>query len=150
MRFEVLLARIRTQLRLKHLQDQLRNSIDELEELQQLRADFVAMITHDMKAPLTSIMGVSSMLKDGILGDCPSDQFQEALNNVYENSHQLTRLINDFLTFSRIEAGKLEILSRAGGYESFYSSNDLSSDVFCRSEKNQALIIALPKIFLRL
>ena len=112
---EVLLARIRTQLRLKHLQDQLRNTIEELEELQQLRADFVAMITHDMKAPLTSIMGISSMLKDGILGECPSPQFQDALNNVYENSHQLTRLINDLLTFSRIEGGEAGNPIRTGG-----------------------------------
>jgi len=107
---ETVLARIRTQLRLKRLQDELKQSIQQLEELQGLRADFVAMITHDMKAPLTSIVGFSSMLLDGVAGNCPSEDFQEALTNIRNNGHRLTRLINDFLTFSRIEAGKLEIL----------------------------------------
>lgn len=107
---EILMARIRTQLRLKELQDELHRTIGELERLQQLRADFVAMITHDMKTPLTSIMGGSSMLLGEALGACPSPEFRTELARIFENGHKLTRLINDFLTFSRIEAGKLEIL----------------------------------------
>jgi signal transduction histidine kinase len=107
---EILMARIRTQLRLKELQDELHRTIGELEQLQQLRADFVAMVTHDLKTPLTSIMGGSSMLLEEALGACPSPEFRSELARIYENGHKLTRLINDFLTFSRIEAGKLEIL----------------------------------------
>ncbi len=107
---EILMARIRTQLRLKELQDELHRTIEELERLQQLRADFVAMVTHDLKTPLTSIMGGSSMLLGEALGACPSPEFRSELARIYENGHKLTRLINDFLTFSRIEAGKFEIL----------------------------------------
>jgi signal transduction histidine kinase len=107
---EILMARIRTQLRLKELQDELHHTIEELERLQQLRADFVAMVTHDLKTPLTSIMGGSSMLLGEALGACPSPEFRSELARIYENGHKLTRLINDFLTFSRIEAGKFEIL----------------------------------------
>jgi len=107
---EILVARIRTQLRLKQLQDNLKKTIQELEELQRLRSDFVAMITHDMKAPLTSIVGFSTMLLDGAAGDCPNKEFQDGLTNIFNNGRKLTQLINDFLTFSRIEAGKMEII----------------------------------------
>ncbi len=106
---ETVLARIRAQLRLKRLQDELKQTIHQLEELQRLRADFVAMVTHDMKAPLTSVVGFSSMLLDDALGRCPSGEFRVALRNIYDNGRKMTQLINDFLTFSRIEAGKLEI-----------------------------------------
>jgi two-component system, sensor histidine kinase and response regulator len=104
----ILLARIRTQLRVKQLQDALKKSIQELEHLQQLRSDFVAMITHDMKAPLTSIVGLSGMLMEEEPGALPTEEFRESLGNINTNGRKLTQLINDFLTFSRIEAGKLE------------------------------------------
>ncbi len=104
----ILLARIRTQLRVKQLQDALKKSIQELEHLQQLRSDFVAMITHDMKAPLTSIVGLSGMLMEEEPGAPPTEEFRESLGNINTNGRKLTQLINDFLTFSRIEAGKLE------------------------------------------
>lgn len=106
---ETMLARVRTQLRLKGLQDELKKTIQELEELQRLRADFVAMVTHDMKAPLTSVVGFSSMLLEKDLREFPLAEFRDALSNIHNNGRKLTQLINDFLTFSRIEAGRLEI-----------------------------------------
>lgn len=107
---ETLLARIRTQLRIKYLQDSLKATITELQRLQQMRTDFVAMITHDLKAPLTTIVGFAQMLQEGVLGEPPGEKFRKRLEQIEENGQRLTRMINDFLTFSKIETGRLELI----------------------------------------
>lgn len=73
--------------------------ITKIKALEQMRSDFVANVSHELKSPLTSIKGFSETLK--YVEDKPTrDKF---LDIIYIESERLTRLINDILTLSELE-----------------------------------------------
>jgi two-component system phosphate regulon sensor histidine kinase PhoR len=82
------------------------HEITELRRLEQVRQDFVANVSHELKTPLTSIQGFAETLLAGALED-PSNgrRFVEIIRN---HALRLSRLTDDLLKLSRIEAGKLE------------------------------------------
>jgi signal transduction histidine kinase/tetratricopeptide (TPR) repeat protein len=79
---------------------------EELRALDEMKSDFVAMVSHELKTPLTSILGYSStMLRywDGL----PDADRMEYVRTIDRQSHRLARLVSDLLEMSRIEAGYL-------------------------------------------
>ena len=77
-------------------------------ELDQMKADFVAMISHELRTPLASMKMFISNLLDGIEGEINEGQ-QDTLSRVAKNVDRLSRLINDLLDLSKLEAGKMQI-----------------------------------------
>jgi signal transduction histidine kinase len=74
--------------------------------LSQLRTDFVANVTHELKTPLTSIRMFAETLQ---LGRASSEsERQESLDVIVGETERLTRLINTVLDFSKIERGQKE------------------------------------------
>lgn len=75
--------------------------------LEQLRADFLSMITHDIKVPLTVILGYTEMLTDPEPppGEIPKD----ILTRIRESGERIHALVCNFLDLSRIEAGRLRL-----------------------------------------
>jgi signal transduction histidine kinase len=69
------------------------------------RRQMTADIAHDLRSPLSIIMGYTEMLRDGIL---PGDQETYAL--LHEESKQLSRLVEDLRTLSLADAGELTLL----------------------------------------
>jgi two-component system phosphate regulon sensor histidine kinase PhoR len=81
------------------------HEITELRRLEQVRKDFVANVSHELKTPLTSIQGFAETLLGGALEDPKnSRRFVEIIRN---HALRLSRLTDDLLKLSRIEAGKL-------------------------------------------
>ena len=79
---------------------------EELKELDQLKSDFVSMVSHELRAPLTNINGsIELMLADEEMD--PESQ-RAMLRIIGEQSSRLTRLVQGILNVSRIEARKLE------------------------------------------
>lgn len=73
--------------------------ITKIKALEQMRSDFVANVSHELKSPLTSIKGFAETLK--YVEDKPTrDKF---LDIIYIESERLSRLINDILTLSELE-----------------------------------------------
>lgn len=79
-----------------------------LTEIEEVKADFISMLVHDLRSPLTSIRGFSDVLVQGMLGPL-SDEQKEALENIQGGSNRLLALIEDILHLSKLEAGKMEI-----------------------------------------
>ncbi len=78
----------------------------ELAGLDQMRKDFVANISHDLRSPLTSIHGfVRAFLDDTI----PSERKHHYLTIMNEQTERMIKLVNDLLDIASIEAGQLEI-----------------------------------------
>jgi len=77
-------------------------------EADKLREDMISMITHDIKMPLTSIIGFSNMIiereQDNI-----SPRIREFVNAIYLNSQKLLTLVDNFLTTCNINAGRLNV-----------------------------------------
>jgi signal transduction histidine kinase/CheY-like chemotaxis protein len=79
------------------------------QELEKLKADFSAMIVHDLRAPLTAIMSSAAIIEDGLVGPVTAEQ-KNWLLKITAGSRNLLNLINDFLDLSKIEAGRLELV----------------------------------------
>ena len=69
---------------------------------------FLFMMSHHIRTPLTAIIGYGELLQDG---DNKDDQRNEWVETVVHNSHSLLKLINNILDYSKIEAGKFEVES---------------------------------------
>ncbi|KKW36489.1 MAG: OmpR family signal transduction histidine kinase [Candidatus Uhrbacteria bacterium GW2011_GWC2_53_7] len=71
----------------------------------QLKSEFVAHLSHDLRRPLTSIQMFSEMLKEGRV---PSEEKKQEYYNIIANeSDKLTHLANNILDFSRIERKRI-------------------------------------------
>jgi signal transduction histidine kinase len=78
----------------------------ELAGMDQMRKDFVANVSHDLRSPLTSIHGfVRAFLDDTI----PNDRKRHYYSIMKEQTERMIKLVNDLLDMARIEAGQLEI-----------------------------------------
>ncbi len=84
--------------------------ISEIRRLERARRDFVANVSHELKTPLTAIMGFTETLLGGAMED--SLNRTRFLEIIRDNSARLDRLTEDLLKLSRIESGKLELESR--------------------------------------
>jgi PAS domain S-box-containing protein len=79
-----------------------------LQELDQMKSDFVSNVSHELRTPLTSIKGSVDNMLDGLTGTLNEKQVRY-LSRIKSNSDRLARLINDLLDLSRIESGRIEV-----------------------------------------
>jgi len=70
--------------------------------LEQTRRDYVANVSHELKTPLTGIMGLVEPLKDGLIED--EERKEKYYNLIYNEVNRLNRLINDLLILSRLQS----------------------------------------------
>ncbi|OLE41641.1 MAG: hypothetical protein AUI36_24510 [Cyanobacteria bacterium 13_1_40CM_2_61_4] len=94
--------------RVQHRTQLLLEANRRLQELDKLKSDFVSTVSHELRTPMTSIKGYVDNILDGLTGALTERQ-SYYLNRVKYNVERLTRMINDLLDLSRIEAGKVEL-----------------------------------------
>ncbi|MBD2578183.1 response regulator [Oscillatoria sp. FACHB-1406] len=80
----------------------------DLIQLNRLKDDFLACISHELKTPLTAVLGLSTLLKDRKLGELTPRQERYA-SLIYQSGRQLMSVVNDLLDLTRIEAGQLKL-----------------------------------------
>jgi two-component system phosphate regulon sensor histidine kinase PhoR len=83
------------------------HNVTRLKKLEQVRADFVANVTHEIKTPLTAIIGFVETLQQGAIDD--RVKAQKFLLTIHENAQRLNRLVDDLLTLSSIELGETKL-----------------------------------------
>ncbi|MEC2077655.1 two-component system histidine kinase PnpS [Metabacillus fastidiosus] len=86
------------------------HDITELKKLEQMRKDFVANVSHELKTPITSIKGFSETLLDGALSDEETAEYFLAI--ILKESDRLQTLIQDLLDLSKIEQQGFELSFR--------------------------------------
>ncbi len=92
---------------LKDANYQLERTNDELVRLEKEKADFNAMITHDIKSPLSTILTYAEMIGDGTLSG--EDELHKAMTSVYASGKKILTLVDNYLVSSAIDAGKLKL-----------------------------------------
>jgi len=93
---DLLLAKIRSLLRLKQQRD----------ELDELRADFTNMIIHDLRAPVHSVLGLAELLREELpAGSNPT----RLLSLLEQGARKIDQLISQFLDLGKLEAGRLKL-----------------------------------------
>ncbi len=82
---------------------------DSLAQIEENRRNFLANVSHELRTPVTSIQALSETILDG-LAPKPEQQ-QRYLTTIVQESKRLSRLINDLLDLSQLEADELSIIS---------------------------------------
>lgn len=81
-----------------------------LDEASKRKQEIVAMVSHDLRSPLSSVQASLSMLSEGVFGELPDRAFVEVVG-AEANISRLINLINELLDFEKLDAGQL-VLSR--------------------------------------
>jgi signal transduction histidine kinase len=71
------------------------------------RDRFFSAMSHDLRTPITAIVGYSELLQDGIVGDLTERQL-EMVERICQVSGHLSQLVNDILDLARLDAGRME------------------------------------------
>jgi signal transduction histidine kinase len=79
-----------------------------LRELSEMKEEFLALTTHDLRSPLTVISGVISFFTSGRLGKLSPEQ-QNMVSMMERNAQSLIELVNDLLDASKLESGTLRL-----------------------------------------
>src|SRR5947209_11784288 len=79
-----------------------------LRELAELREEFLALTTHDLRSPLTVISGVISFFTSGRLGELSPEQ-KNMVTMMERNTQNLIELVNDLLDASKLESGTMRL-----------------------------------------
>ncbi len=82
-------------------------NVTQIRKLEQLRSDFVSNVTHELKTPLTSIIGFTDTLRHGAIDD--KDAAIHFLDIIDIETKRLSRLIEDILSLSEIETRKEDV-----------------------------------------
>lgn len=85
------------------------HDITERKRLEQVKQEFVSMVSHDLRAPLMSIQGALTLLHNGVYGQL-SDRAIQSISTAETNCVSLIRLVNQILDMEKLAAGQLTIL----------------------------------------
>lgn len=102
------LALVRDVTEKKHYSDELARANEELKAVNQAMRDFVAVASHDLRSPITSILGFATTLSKRWHETLDKDKL-DFLEIIENQGRQLSRLVDDLLTISQVEAGALNI-----------------------------------------
>lgn len=83
------------------------HDVTRMKQLEKMRADFVANVTHEIKTPLTAILGCIETLSAGAMDD--REMARTFLDVIGRHAERLNRLVDDLLTISDLELGELRL-----------------------------------------
>lgn len=86
------------------LSQTLNNTAEQLGKVDQMRRDFIANVSHDLRTPLTLITGYGEVMRD-----LPGENTPENVQNIIDEAKRLTSLVNDLLDLSRLQSGKQKV-----------------------------------------
>ena len=90
--------------------DSLKKTNEQLREAGLLKDQFLSTMSHELRTPLNAIIGYTGLLQMGI-GGAIDDEARDKIASIEQSGELLLALINDILDISKIEAGRLEIVS---------------------------------------
>jgi signal transduction histidine kinase len=82
--------------------------VKELEHLNQMKNDFIASISHELRTPITAIKGTIDIFKKGIVGKLNPAQ-EELIDMSDKAVRRLLNQVNEFLDFAKLENGNFEL-----------------------------------------
>lgn len=91
---------------LQPLMARIRKQNEERRENEQVRQEFSANVSHELKTPLTTISGYAELMKDGMVKEKDVPVFSE---KIYKEAARLIDLVNDTIMISRLDEHKVEV-----------------------------------------
>lgn len=111
------------ELRLKDSEEELMRSLSKEKELNEMKSRFVSMASHEFRTPLTSILSSAAIIGRYDKTD-QQDKREKHVQRIKASVANLTGILNDFLSLSKIEEGKVEI-----------NMAELNLDLLCKEVK---------------
>lgn len=93
------------------------------EQMKEMKQDFFANASHELKSPLTSIIGYQQMMEQGILSE--EEEKKEAIHKTIEEAKRMNQILQDMLELSALESGKI-------GKEEMIDMEELMKSVLSR------------------
>lgn len=90
----------------KNMQNNLEYLKDKAEKANAIKSEFLANMSHEIRTPMNAILGLTHIVLDMELGN----KQRQYLKKIYNSSKSLLNILNDILDYSKIEAGKIDIL----------------------------------------
>ena len=122
----------------------------EIEKLSKAKSEFISIASHQLRTPLTAIKGYISMILEGTYGKV-NPKIRSPMKKVYESNERLIALVNNLLSISRIESGKMAFNPEETSIEDLISE---VIDIFRIEAKKKKLYLRfekparpLPKVF---
>ena len=140
--FEAKLAREEAERKTRQLEQQsaeLALARDQALASVRARTDFLANVSHEIRSPMTSILGSAEILLDPTLARVEQEQHVIAIRR---NGEHLLRIINDILDLSKSEANKLELEFQS--YSPWQLMHEVLSTLQVRAEERRVRLNALP------
>lgn len=111
----------------------------EKRQLQQEKEDFILMLSHDMKNPLTAVIGSIDIIREGCLGTV-NDEQGEYLQSAIDSCNEVVTMIDNLLDIRKFEAGKIQMTVRS------YNVHELIckiADQFTRQAKHEGIELSI-------
>jgi PAS domain S-box-containing protein len=115
----------------KHWEDEIaaalatqRAANEQLERLNKAKSDFVSIVSHELRSPLTGIQGFSELMRDEVTD---IDEMREYSADINREAERLNRMINEVLDLDRIESGRVTL------YRTTIDLGDLASGIVGRT-----------------
>lgn len=108
------------------------------ENLLKSREQLIATVSHDLKTPLNTIVGYTGLMENTSL----SEKQHHYINQIHSGSEYVSKLVNDLLDFSKLEAGKLKMESVPFSLENLLQqTTETYRDIY--SEKKVELLVTI-------
>jgi PAS domain S-box-containing protein len=77
-------------------------------EFERVKQEFIAMVAHDLRSPLSTVLGMLTLLEEGVLGQL-SEKGRQIAAGSYKECNRMLRLLNDMLELEKIETGRFQL-----------------------------------------
>ncbi|MFZ5501767.1 MAG: ATP-binding protein [Candidatus Micrarchaeota archaeon] len=106
--YSTMAAQIATALQNARLFEQVQKAAEHLRELDRLKSEFLATVSHELQTPLNAILGYTQLLLMEVDGPL-NDEIKKDVTLIQENGNHLLRLVSDILDLTKIEASQLSL-----------------------------------------
>ncbi|WP_129583956.1 sensor histidine kinase [Thermophilibacter provencensis] len=130
--------------RLNEQHKELVQRMNAIQDAADMRRDFTANVTHELKTPIASVQGAAELIRDGIAR--PED-VQGFAGRIYKDAHRLSVLVSDILTLSRLDeserSGDREVFGAAERVDLLSVASDAVERLRGRAQRKYEVTISL-------
>lgn len=107
--------------------------ITKQKEIEEIKNEFISVLSHEIKTPLTSMTGFTKLLLNERLGELNPNQ-KESIEVIYNESIRLKNLVEDMLDIKKLEKGKLQIHKSKVNIIDLYD-DIIDNNIFLKNKK---------------
>lgn len=138
---KLMMQKLYLEVKVKERTQQLTETINELEQANNYKSQFLANVSHELRTPLNSIIGFASLLKDNLYGTLNEKQ-ELYVSTIISSGNHLMDLINDILQIIKIDKGIIKLFPKPINLTQLFE--DVSNLVFPTfNEKEQKFFVKI-------